>query len=305
MLAVIVALAPATAWGIVLYGAPAALVVATSIISSVLGEGLFRLVCRKKNTFSDFSAVVTGLLLALIIPVSTPLWMVALGGVFATVLAKEFFGGLGANPFNPALVGRAILVMSFPAALTTWHKPFGPILDATVTATPLNVLKMGGTMSDVAARVGATDVGGLYWKLFIGARPGCIGESSIMLLLIGGLFLLALGVIEWVTPVSMIGSATLFCWAFGMDPVFALLTGGLVLGAFFMATDYSTAPITPLGKALFGIGAGVITALIRKFGGYPEGVCYSILIMNSVSPFLDKLRVRKYGWQAPAKEAVR
>ncbi|MCX7025201.1 MAG: RnfABCDGE type electron transport complex subunit D [Spirochaetes bacterium] len=310
MLAVILALAPATAYGVLLYGIPAVVVIVSSIAAAVLGEFLFDLAIGKKPRIGDLSAVLTGLLLALILPVSTSWWMAALGGIFATVFAKEFFGGIGANPFNPALVGRAILLMSFPAAITTWHKPFGPIVDATTTATPLNVLKLGGTLQDVAASVGATDIGSLYLKLFIGARSGCIGESSIMLILLGGALLLALGVIQWITPVAMMASAVLVSWLLGTDPVFAFLSGGLAFGAIFMATDYSTSPITPAGKALFGAGAGVITALIRKFGGFPEGVTYGILIMNSVAPYMDKLRVPRYGKVRPpepaaAKEAVK
>jgi len=301
MLSVIIALLPATVFGVVLYGLPALSVVCTSVIVAVLSEAGFRALIKRDIRVGDLSAVVTGLLLALIIPPSTPLWMVGLGSLFAIVIAKEFFGGVGANPFNPALVGRAFMIMSFPAALTTWHSPFAPIADAYTTATPLNLLKMGQSLQDVASTVGASDPAGLYWNLFIGTRAGSIGESSIILLLAGAVFLLIMGVITWITPVAMLGSIALFSWILGLNPLVSVLSGGAVLGAFFMATDYSSSPMTPKGKAIFGIGAGLITVLIRQFGGFPEGVTYGILIMNAFAPFLNKLRVKKYGFVKPAK----
>jgi len=256
-------------------------------------------------TVGDFSAVVSGLLLALILPPSTPLWMVALGAIFAIVIAKEFFGGLGANPFNPALIGRAFLLMSFPAAITSWSMPKGLGLpaDALSAATPLNLLKQGNALADVAKYFGASDTGAFYRQLFMGYRSGSIGESSILLVLLGGLFLLGIGVIQWIVPVSVLASTFVSSWLLGMDPVLGLLTGGIVFGAFFMATDYATRPLTPYGQAIFGIGIGLITVLIRKFGGYPEGVTYAILIMNILTPFLNKLRVKKYGFVPPPKPA--
>jgi len=300
MLAVIMALLPATVYGVVLFGLPALALIATSVGTAVLSEAAFRKLTKQDLRIGDLSAVVTGLLLALIVPPSLPLWMAALGSVFAIVLAKEFFGGLGANPFNPALIGRAILIMSFPAAMTTWHLPFSPLNDATTTATPLNIVKMGDTITDVMKSVGATDQGSLLWTLFVGNRAGCIGESSIVLLLAGAGFLLLVGAIQWMTPVAMIASAAIASWALGLDPVSGVLSGGLVFGAFFMATDYASTPITFAGKLIFGAGAGVITVIIRKFGGFPEGVTYGILMMNAVAPFLDKLRVKKYGYVKPA-----
>jgi len=237
--------------------------------------------------------------------------MVALGSFAAIVLAKEFFGGLGANPFNPALIGRAILLMSFPAAMTTWHVPFKGLLDATTGATPLNVVKMGGTIADVGAGFvqnslsSVPDYSATLWTLFVGNRAGCIGESSILLILVGFIFLLALRVVSFITPLAMVGTAFLASWLLGMDPVFGILSGGLLFGAVFMATDYSSSPVTPLGKAIFGAGAGLITVIIRRFGGYPEGVTYAILIMNAVAPFMDKLRVKKYGFVPPAKPVAK
>lgn len=303
MLAVIIALLPATGYGIYLYGLPALILVIATVAASVASELLFRAAIKAPRSVGDLSAIVTGLLLALILPPSTPIWMAVLGAVFSIVVAKEFFGGLGANPFNPALIGRAFLLMSFPAAITTWHKPLQGIVDAATTATPLNLVKQGSSLADVAAQIGAGDVGGLYWQLFLGNRSGSIGESSILLVAIGGLFLLGLGVIQWIVPVAVLGTTALFSWMLGMDPLFSLLSGGVVFGAFFMATDYSTSPLTPLGKALYGAGIGLLIALIRKLGGFPEGVTYAILVMNMLSPFLDKLRVKKYGYVAPKKPA--
>jgi electron transport complex protein RnfD len=165
------------------------------------------------------------------------------------------------------------------------------------------LLKQGNALADVAKYFGASDTGAFYRQLFMGYRSGSIGESSILLVLLGGLFLLGIGVIQWIVPVSVLASTFVFSWLLGMDPVLGLLTGGIVFGAFFMATDYATRPLTPYGQAIFGIGIGLITVLIRKFGGYPEGVTYAILIMNILTPFLNKLRVKKYGFVPPPKPA--
>ncbi len=305
MLAVIIALLPTTVYGVVLYGLPALLVILTSVISAVLAEAGFRALTKQDSRVGDLSAVVTGLLVALIAPPSLPLWMAALGSIAAIIFAKEFFGGLGANPFNPALIGRAILLMSFPAAMTTWHAPFGALTDATAGATPLNIVKMGGTIADVGMGIaGSSDYGATLWTLFIGNRAGSIGEGSILLILVGFAFLLALRVVRLITPLAMVGTAFVLSWVLGMDPLFGILSGGLVFGAVFMATDYASSPITPLGKLIFGAGAGALTVVIRKFGGFPEGVTYGILIMNALAPFLDKLRVKKYGFVPPAKPVV-
>ena len=304
---VLIALAPATAYGVVLYGVPALLTIVVSVAAALASDAAFRLAIGEKPRVGDLSAALTGLLLALVLPPSTPLWMTALGAVFAVVVAKEFFGGLGANVFNPALIGRAFLIMSFPAAITTWHVPFKGIADATTTATPLNIVKMGGTVADVgqdfvsgglAAGAGYADV---LKTLFFGNRAGCIGESSILLILAGGVFLLATKTIDWRAPVAMLVSAFVASFALGLDPVFGLLSGGLVFGAVFMATDYVSAPLTSSGKLIFGVGAGIVTVLIRKWGGYPEGTSYGILIMNAATPFLNKLVQKKYGFVAPKK----
>ncbi len=313
MATVLVAIAPAAAYGVVLYGLPALLTILVSVAAAVASEALFRLAIREKPRTGDLSAIITGLLLALVLPPSTPLWMTALGAVFSIVVAKEFFGGLGANVFNPALIGRAFLIMSFPAAITTWHTPGGwkPLTDAMTTATPLNIVKQGGAIADVgkgfvdAGLASSADYGSTLATLFFGNRAGCIGESSILLILAGAAFLLLTRVIDWRAPVAMIGTAFAASWLLGMDPLFGVLSGGLVFGAVFMATDYTSSPVTPVGKLLFGAGAGIVTVLIRKWGGYPEGVTYGILIMNSVAPFLNKIIPQKYGYVKAKKEAAK
>jgi len=310
---VIIALAPVTLFGIYLYGFPALLTITVSVAAALASDAGFRLLIGQKPRIDDLSAVVTGLLLALVLPPSTPLWMTALGSIFAIVVAKEFFGGLGANVFNPALIGRAFLIMSFPAAITTWHKPVGfsaPLTDAVTTATPLNIIKLGGTISDVGQSFVASGVAtstsypSVLQTLFIGTRAGCIGESSIVLILLGGLFLLVTKTMDWRAPVSMIVTACIASWALGMDPIFGILSGGLMFGAIFMATDYVSTPLTAKGKLIFGFGAGLITVLIRKWGGYPEGTSYGILIMNAATPFLNRLIQKKYGYVSPKKGAA-
>jgi electron transport complex protein RnfD len=304
MLSVVLALIPAVGYGVYLYGLSALALILVTVASAVAAEYLFRKIIKASTTVGDFSAVVSGLLLALVLPPKTPLWMAALGAVFAIVVAKEFFGGLGANPFNPALICRAFLLMSFPAAMTTWSMPNGLALaDATSVATPLAMMKQGGSLADVATYFGNSDTGAFLRQLFMGYRSGSLGESSILLVLLGGLLLIAIGVVQWIVPASVIASAFLFSWVFGMNPLFAILSGGLVFGAFFMATDYATRPLTPVGQAIYGVGIGLIVVVIRKFGGYPEGVTYAILIMNIMTPYLNKIRVKKYGFVPPAKPA--
>jgi electron transport complex protein RnfD len=317
---VLAALAPAAVFGVVLYGVPALAVILVTTAASAAGEALFRLVIRQENRSGDLSAVVTGLLLALTLPPGTPLWMAALGGIFAVVVAKEFFGGIGANVFNPALSGRAFLLMSFPAAITTWTVPgrawgmaaagsggmaadavSGASVDALSGATPLAVIKSGG-ISGVAANLFADGLssGETYWDviktLFIGNHGGTIGESSILLILAGCFYLLVTKIIDWRAPLAMTASAFALSFVLGMDPLAGVLSGGICFGAVFMATDYTTAPLTAAGKLIFGAGAGIITVLIRKWGGYPEGVTYGILIMNAVTPFLNRLIQKKYGF---------
>jgi electron transport complex protein RnfD len=312
MLRVLMALCPAAAFGVYLFGFPALFTILVSVAAAVLGETLFRLLTGQEIRAADCSAAVTGLLLALILPPATPLWMTALGAVFAVVAAKEFFGGLGANVFNPALIGRAFLIMSFPAAITTWHRPVGfgaPLTDAVSGPTPLAVVKIGGGPGALGADFAALGLAPSpdYWStvktLFRGVHGGCTGESSILLVLAGAFFLLITRTIDWRAPAAMIGAAFLASLALGMDPLVAVLSGGLVFGAVFMATDYVSAPVTARGKLIFGAGAGLITVLIRRWGSFPEGVTYGILIMNAATPFLNRLIQKKYG-HVPPKKAV-
>jgi electron transport complex protein RnfD len=334
----LIALFPVTVFGIVLFGFPALCTVLVSVAAAVAGEALFRLATRQDLRIRDLSAAVTGLLLALTLPPSTRFWMTALGAVFAVVVAKEFFGGLGANVFNPALTGRAFMLMSFPAAMTRWHRPppgFALTLDDSLNAasivdgvsgvTPLNIAKLlagEDRLGEAAGAVGkdflawenlrkglsVSAEGGDYWHtiktLFTGNHAGAIGESSIFLILAACLFLLFTRTIDWRAPLTMTLTGFLASLALGYDPLFGVLSGGLLFGAVFMATDYVTAPLTSKGKLIFGFGAGLITILIRKWGSYPEGVTYGILIMNALTPFLNRLLPRKYGYVPKKKPSA-
>ncbi|MBQ9238533.1 MAG: RnfABCDGE type electron transport complex subunit D [Treponema sp.] len=284
MLAVIIALLPECVYGVIVFGIPALITILTSIASAVLWEILFQKIIKKPNTVGDLSAVVTGILLALVVPPTTPFWQVILGTGFAIIVAKGLFGGLGANVWNPALTGRAFMFVSFPIAMgQSWKEPFADVISS---ATALSQIKSGAFVADSET----------YLQFFLGNRAGCIGETSILLILISCLFLLALRVIDWRAPVTMVGSVALLTWLTGGDVLLAVLSGGLLFGAVFMATDYTSAPVTGPGRLIFGAGCGVMTFLIRTYGGYPEGVMFSILIMNSVAPFLNKITGRMYGY---------
>jgi electron transport complex protein RnfD len=300
----LIALGPVSIFGVVIFGLPALLNMAVAVAAAIAGEALFRLATKQPVRARDLSAGVTGLVLALVIPPSMPLWMTALGAVFGVIVAKEFFGGLGANVFNPALIGRAFLMMSFPAAMTTWNLPnqgfVKGLTDAVTGATPLAYLKSGETI-DALTQASLTVPSRL--DLFLGLRGGCTGETSILLILAGGIFLLATKTIDWRAPAGMLAASVIISAPLGYGPLTTLLTGGLVFGAVFMATDYVTTPLTAKGKLIFGIGAGIISVLIRKWGTYPEGVSYSILIMNAAVPFLNRLLPKKYGFVPPQKSA--
>jgi electron transport complex protein RnfD len=304
---VLIALAPVTIFGVVSFGLPALLNILVSVISAVTAESLFRVITKQDIRVKDLSAIVTGLLLALVLPPTTPLWMTALGAIFAILAAKEFFGGLGANVFNPALAGRAFLLMSFPAAITSWARPLA-LADTVSGPTPLGIFKLSGSLAAVGTEALGLGSSG-YWTtmraLFIGNHGGCTGETSILLILAGAVFLLVKKIIDWRAPVTMIGAALILSPILGMDPLFSILSGGLVFGAVFMATDYVSAPLTAKGKLIFGCGAGIIAVLIRKFGNYPEGVSYGILIMNAATPFLNRLLPKKYGAVPKTKGAVK
>ena len=314
MARVLIALAPVSVFGIVLYGLPALLTILVSIAAAELAEALFRKMLRRDLRNRDCSAAITGLLLALVLPPGVPLWATALGSAFAIIVAKEFFGGLGANVFNPALIGRAFLLMSFPASLTRWAAPRAffatdaAAADALSRATPLALIKDGSSVADVGAGLASIGLawGDGYWptigSFFIGFREGCIGESSILLILVGFAYLLLTGTIDWRTPVSMVLTVFAFSFLFGRDPLAAVLTGGVIFGAVFMCTDYVTSPLDPNGKLIFGFGAGLVTVLIRQWGNFPEGVTYGILIMNALTPFLNRLLNKKYGYVRVPKE---
>ncbi len=279
MLSVILALLPATGWGVYVFGLHALEVILVSIAFALLSEVLG---CKLAGIRPDISAALTGLLLALCLPPSVPLWLPAVGSTFAILAGKIAFGGTGKNLFNPALVGRAFLALSWPAlvAPAAWPAP----LQTTSSATPLNVWWHEG--------VQAWPV----WDMFWGYRPGCIGEISPFLLLVGALPLICLKIIDWRIPLSYLGTVGLLALALDEPVIFHLLAGGLFLGAFFMATDYVTSPVTPRGKLVFGAGCGVLTMIIRKFGSLPEGVCYSILVMNAFVPLIERVtKPRVYG----------
>lgn len=331
MFHVIIALSPITLYGIYLFSVPALIRIIISVVCCAAFEALFRMVYykdKKSIRIKDCSSIVTGLLLAMVIPPSLPIWMLILGCFFAIVVAKEFFGGLGANPFNPALAGRAFMFISFSKAMTDWAAPStkkaaadaaaaatasvtnaaAKVVDAVSAATPLSLLKLKeGTAisaSDMASGLGLESAFELYRDLFLGNHAGCIGETGIFLILLGFIYLLIQKVIDWKTPVAMIVTAVGITALAGINPILTLMSGGLVFGAVFMATDYVTSPVTAKGKILFGAGCGLITALVRLFSGMPEGVMYSILIMNTVVPFLNKLIKRKYGYVKPSKKAL-
>ncbi len=288
MLDVIIALLPALLAGIMIFGYRTALLAAVCVASAVLFEWAWCKMLKKPSSIGDFSAVVTGLLIAMNLPVTMPLWMAILGVLFAIVIVKQFFGGLGHNFMNPALAARAFLLTSWAQPMTTWIMPFSRSgllshTDAVTSATPLAILKSGtGELPS-------------YMDMFLGKIGGCVGEVSTLALLIGALYLLARRVISLRIPLSYIATVAILTFVFGgNDGLFTgdvlthLLSGGLALGAFFMATDYVTTPCTRCGQIIFGVGCGLLTAIIRIWGGYPEGVSYSILLMNVASPLIDR-----------------
>ncbi|MCI7396877.1 MAG: RnfABCDGE type electron transport complex subunit D [Spirochaetia bacterium] len=284
MLMVIISMLPECIAGVMFFGAAALVRILVSVASCVAFEGLYQKITKQKIRISNLSAVVSGILLALVIPSTTPVWMVVLGALVAMVVAKGLFGGIGSNVFNPALTGRAFMFISFPAAMgACW---FNPEIDAVSGATILSQIKNGAV----------TATPDLYMQYFLGNRAGCIGETSILLILISFLFLFSTHIIDWRAPVAMVATTALCTLVSGGDVLLALLTGGLLFGATFMVTDYATAPLTGYGRLVFGFGCGLITFLIRKLGGYPEGVMFSILIMNCFTPFLNNLTRRMYGY---------
>ncbi len=282
MLDVVLALMPACLASVVLFGPITLGILTLSVLAAVAAEYVTRRILRRDNTVGDLSAVVTGLLLAMNLP-ATPhaLWMGPLGSVIAIVVMKQMFGGIGMNFVNPAIAGRIVLMMSFTAYMSTWPVPLAWLgnrgADAATFATPL---ANGAVQPDLLS-------------MLLGVRGGCLGETCALALLAGGVYLCVRRVITPLIPAVFVGTTLLLTWAFGDDPLQQLLSGGLLLGAIFMATDYTTSPATNRGRILFAVGCGVITAVIRHFGNLPEGVSLSILLMNIVTPLIDRYVYRK------------
>lgn len=283
---VVIALAPAATYGCILFGLRALAVLITSVSVAVLCEFLWNKALKKPNTIKDMSAVVTGLLLGMNLPPTLPLWQAAIGSAAAIIVVKQMFGGLGHNFANPAIAARIILLVSFPASMTRFTEP---VSDAVTSATPL-----------------AGTAGALSFKtLFFGMHAGSIGETSAFLLIVGGLYLVIRRVITPIIPVCFTGTVALLSLISGESVMLSVFGGGLILGAVFMATDYTTSPTTPLGKAVFAVGCGIITFVIRKFGSLPEGVSYSILLMNILVPHINRFTLSKpFGFEK-VKEAAK
>ena len=294
MLDVIIGLAPAMLASIVYFGVKAAAVILTCVASCVLSEFLCRKVMKRPQTVGDLSCVVTGVLLALNLPATIHPLIAVFGSVVAIVVVKQMFGGIGQNFVNPALTARIILMNSFPARMTHWVAPFdyAATADSITTATPLGILKEGG--GELPS----------YLDLFLGKTGGCLGETCALAILIGGIYLIARRVISPVIPVTYLATAAVFSLLFGRDPIFDLLSGGLMLGAFFMATDYTTSPLYFWGRVVFAIGCGALTLVIREFGSLPEGVSYSILLMNILTPLIERyIKPKALGSPKKAKAA--
>ncbi|WP_326909351.1 RnfABCDGE type electron transport complex subunit D [Sedimentibacter sp. MB31-C6] len=277
MLDVVIALLPALVASIFYFGFNSLILVIASVVSAVVTEYICQRIMKKPITVTDLSAVVTGILLAFNIPPTAPWWIPVLGSAFAIAIAKQIFGGIGFNFINPALAGRAFLMASWNPHLTTgW---IDPVTDAVSSATPLSIIK-GSATGELPS----------LFDMLVGNIPGVLGETSALLLLAGGIYLIYRGVIKWIIPVFYIGTVAILALFVdgGSMMLYHVLGGGLMLGAFFMATDYVTCPITDRGKVIYAIGAGILTMIIRKIGGYPEGVSYSILLMNILTPLIDK-----------------
>ena len=292
MLDVIIAMLPALIWAVVMFGIKALTLTVVSVIGCMFWEWLYRTLMKKPQSVGDLSAVVTGMLLAFVCPVTTPYWMILIGDFFAIVVVKQLFGGIGKNFVNPALAGRAFLLGSYAGEMTKWIAPgepaplFGSTADVVTAATPLAYMKTGD-METLMSTYSISD-------MFLGKIGGSLGEISVLMLLIGGIYLIVRKVINWQTPVGYIATVAVLSFLFpkagsGLDwMLYSIFGGGLMLGAFFMATDYATSPVTKKGQLIFGIGCGLFTILIRYFGSYNEGVCYSIMVMNLCVALIDK-----------------
>ena len=293
MLDVIIAMLPALVWAVIWFGVKALTLTVVSVLGCVFWEWLYRKLMKKPQSVGDLSAVVTGMLLAFVCPTTTPYWMIIIGGFFSIVVVKQLFGGIGKNFVNPALAGRAFLLGSYAGVMTTWIDAtqnkaplMGSTADIVTAATPLAYMKTGN-MAGLTETYSVMD-------MFLGKTGGSLGEISAAMLILGGLYLIWRKVINWQTPVAYIATVAVLTFLFpkagsGMDwMLYSVFGGGLFLGAFFMATDYATSPVTKKGQLIFGIGCGLFTVLIRYFGSYNEGVCYSIMVMNLCVALIDK-----------------
>ena len=300
MYSVLLALLPASLAGIYFFGFAALRIMLIGIMSAVVTEAMIQPLLGQKISIRDGSAAVTGLLLALTLPPTIPWYMVLVGSAIAIALGKSIYGGLGNNPFNPALIGRVVLLISWPVQLTRWQNPtylFSKSIDAVTAATPLGILK----------NEGLAGIANVKWlNLFFGNRSGCIGEIAVWAILLGFGYLLWKGYVTWHVPLSCLTTVFVisgFFWLINpnqyANPIFHLLSGGLMLGACFMATDMVTSPMTGKGMIIFGIGIGFITIIIRLFGGYPEGVSFAILLMNAACPLIDRYTMPKAFGRAP------
>ncbi len=308
---VLAALAPAAAWSVYLFGLRAVIVIAVSAAASVLTEGLLNAAFGRKNTLGDLSAVVTGVLVGFNMPPAVPLYVPAVASVFAIAVVKWSFGGLGANWMNPALAGRVFVFFSWGKAMTSWTLPGIGGVDAVSGPTPLGTLKVA--LADIPSGVNgpmrlleSAGIPTTYPDLFLGKMPGSLGEMSALLLIIGGLILVIKKIVDWEIPLAYLGSFALLIWAFdgrqyggplfSGDVLFHLFSGGLMLGAWFMATDMATTPLTRKGRFIFGLGCGIMTFIIRRFGNLPEGVSLAIIFMNIFTPLIDRFTgPKRYG----------
>ncbi len=289
---VVIALLPSLIASIVIFGARALILAAVCIVASMFFEWAYEKIAKKPSTVGDLSAVVTGILIAMNVPVTLPYWMAIVGCFVAIVIVKQFFGGLGQNFANPAITARIVLFLSFTTDMTYWADPTqGKVFsaaDAVTSATPLGIMNESG-IADAQSQF--SDL-----TMFLGNTGGSMGEVCAAALLIGGLFLIVMKVISPATPVAFLGTIAVVSLIAGADPVWQICAGGAMIGAFFMATDYATTPTTTMGKVIFGIGCGIVTMLIRLYGNYPEGVSFSILLMNILTPHIDSFcEKRLYG----------
>jgi len=288
MLDVLIALVPAFIASVLIFGLRAALIVCTCVVSCVIFEWLFEKITKRENTIGDYSACITGVLLAFNLPVTIPIWQAVFGSAVAIILVKQLFGGLGKNFANPAIAARLVMVLAFTSTMTNWNAPLAGTsawvypIDGVAGATPLALMKYGDYHN----------VPGIF-NMFLGIHGGTIGETSSLALLIGGLYLIFRRVITWHTPVAFIAVVFGLSALLGANPIYHLFAGGLFLGAIFMATDYVTAPQTNKGRLIFGVGAGLFTVLLRIYSSYPEGVAFSILLMNILTPYINRFTETK------------